>query len=153
MAKTQDVRIGVHVNAAGLDKVWRDLKEVSAGAEKELIAELKQIATVVKIDAQSRIGNISPRIMRSTRVVSRAGRRAHVAVSVVAGGAKAPHARAFENRGREGDFRHPVFGDREKWVAQTAHPYLGPALRSQIDVIPRRVSEAIERVTRRYGLS
>ncbi len=58
-------------------------------------------------------------------------------VSVVAGGAGVPLAGLWEvgNKGhsksqaasRTGNFRHPVFGNRERWVNQPMHPYLLPA--------------------------
>lgn len=41
---------------------------------------------------------------------------------------KAPHARPYEGFSNRGDsFRHPVFGNREVWVAQSTRPFLYPA--------------------------
>jgi hypothetical protein len=41
---------------------------------------------------------------------------------------KAPHARPYEGvTGRNDSFRHPVFGNREVWVAQRTRPFLFPA--------------------------
>jgi hypothetical protein len=49
------------------------------------------------------------------------------AVIVSAGGPAAPGAKPIEHAGAQGTFRHPVFGDRDNWVDQTARPFLHPA--------------------------
>ena len=81
------------------------------------------------------------------------------AASVRAGGAKAPHAKALENAGRDGMFRHPVFPDQSKtrsewtWVSQQARPFLHPALLDRfpetVRAIGAAVTVAVDRVTGR----
>jgi hypothetical protein len=49
-------------------------------------------------------------------------------VSVVAGGKAAPEAGPLENKGVQGPFRHPVYGNMRVWVSQDSHPFFHPAV-------------------------
>lgn len=64
----------------------------------------------------------------------------------------APHARVYEGI-LGNNFRHPLFGDQEFWYQQLARPYLLPALDRQSDRIVDEVTEAVDDVSRRAGLS
>lgn len=54
-------------------------------------------------------------------------------------------AKAFENNGDAGTFRHPVFGNRDVWVDQDAHPFLGPSLVAGGDGVMTDVANAVEK--------
>lgn len=66
-------------------------------------------------------------------------------MKVQAGGDAAQYAPAFENQGKVGTFRHPVFGNREVWVNQQAHPFLRPALQAQSANLAKKIDAAIDR--------
>lgn len=57
----------------------------------------------------------------------------------------APHARPYEGiaNASRGYFRHPVFGDRETWVAEKTRPFLAPASTSARAVAKDRVDHAV----------
>ena len=69
-------------------------------------------------------------------------RRSGTRVRVIAGGDKAPHAAALDNRGKNGTFRHRVFG-QDVWVNQPAHPFLEPAAESKQDEVGSIITEAV----------
>lgn len=56
---------------------------------------------------------------------------------------KAPHARPLENSGKPGTFRHPVFGNRENWVSQPAHPFFFPSVESSRGLVSQQVEAAV----------
>jgi hypothetical protein len=81
-------------------------------------------------------------------------------LSVVAGGAGVPIAGLQElgNRGggksqaasRRGVFRHPIFGDRGRWVNQGMHPYLLPAAEKNKKKIEALEGHAVAESFREY---
>lgn len=83
------------------------------------------------------------------------GARAGVRVSV----GRTPQIRGFRNapkRLNREDFRHPVFGNREKWVTQRGAPgWFDDPLRERRDEMRAAVERAVEdmsqRIARRAG--
>ena len=61
---------------------------------------------------------------------------------------RAPHARPYEGTDGNAFFRHPVFGDRDRWVSQRTRPFFFPAVRAHrrrvIDAVERAVLQSIE---------
>ena len=47
-----------------------------------------------------------------------------------------------------GVFRHPVFGNKDKWVNQSMHPFLVPAGKKNEAEVLALVLEALDEVTR-----
>jgi hypothetical protein len=79
-------------------------------------------AAAEPIASRMRTRSQSSRIPGAISVQSKFGpNTAGVFIRVSA--AKAPHARALNNRGVAGTFRHPVYGNRDVWVSQVAHPF------------------------------
>lgn len=82
-------------------------------------------------------------------------------VSVVAGGQGVPLAGLWElgNKGhgksqaasKRGEFRHPVFGNREVWVNQPMHPFLLPAARANERKIEALEGHAVAEAFREQG--
>ncbi len=72
-------------------------------------------------------------------------------IVIKAGGKGAPHAAAFEHKGKPGTFRHPMFGNRDVWVAQKARPFLVPALVANHENIRRDAEAAVILVLREAG--
>ncbi len=88
----------------------------------------------------------SSRIPRSIRVTG-AGTR----VTVKAGGARAPHAPAFEHHGSPGAFRHPVYGNRAVWVSQRARPFLLPAAIKNLPTVHDIAATGVDLAFREAG--
>jgi hypothetical protein len=100
----------------------RELKKVEPELAKSLNKELKRVVTeTIMPAARSNAGWSSrvPAAIKPQATTKGMGLR-------VARG-KAPHGRPFEGIGGNGTFRHPVFGNKQVWVAQTTRPFLQPA--------------------------
>ena len=127
-------------------KKWEP--EVRKQLRKELRASGETIAAGSRLLAGAHSKTIPPTIKTRTRIQSR-----KVEVEIRAGSADVPIAGLFEfgNKGGSksqastgrGSFRHPVFGDRGKWVNQDMHPYIAPIVKLRIPTVTRRVSDAV----------
>lgn len=127
-----------------------DLRRLSRETRKEVRPKLKEAGEIIAADARSR-ASWSSRIPRTVRVrVSfRAGGEG---VTVAAGGARAPHARPYEGT-TQNPFRHPVYGNREVWVAQPARPFLNPAAAAKADEAGRAIEQALAEAAKALGFS
>lgn len=104
-----------------LRKLIKDLGKIPADYRKEVRPELRKAAQplVAKVKANA---SWSSRIPKATKLsISLAGR--HPGVRVVVNETKAPHAYYYENDGKQGTFRHPLFGNRSHWYPQRARPF------------------------------
>lgn len=139
---------GVSIDTSSFAKFARGLAVIDPELKRELRAGLKAAGELVATDARARAG-FSSRIPGSIRV-SVAGNT----IKVIANAKKAPDAKPLEHGGREGTFRHPVFGDRQNWVAQQARPFLRPALLANKEAAVHLAKVAVERALGRlksYG--
>lgn len=68
-------------------------------------------------------------------------------VQVIAGGPNAPHAPVFEAPSGT-PVRHPVFGNRNVWVAQRPRRFIEPAWRSQLASADSDMGEAVDKTFR-----
>lgn len=121
-----------------------DLQAMPKEIRKQLRPALKQAADPI-VSAARGNASWSTRIPAaiSTRVLKRG-------VEIRVSQKKAPHARPYE--GLSGmTFRHPVFGDRDVWVAQRARPFLLPAVRAHRDEVRKAVTDVVEQVARDHG--
>jgi hypothetical protein len=93
-------------------------------------ARLRQAAEVIAADARVLAATWSERVPPSVRVYP-APTRGGTAVTIAAGGARAPMA--YTNEGKRGGrpVWHPVFGRGARadwtWVPQTPRPFMRPA--------------------------
>jgi len=90
----------------------------------------------------------SSRIPQATRIQVNYSKRAP-GVALVVNKNKAPHARAYENEGKAGYFRTPLFGNRDQWFAHKARPFfyqVGPPWVKEVDAA---VGDAVDKVSRR----
>jgi hypothetical protein len=110
------------VDTTDFKKFAKALRKGAPQLALEMKNDIRAIGEVVAADARER-ASFSKRIPASVKV-----RVASTTVSVVAGGKNAPDAEVFENKGKEGNFRHPLFGDKTHWYTQKAHPFLRPAV-------------------------
>lgn len=121
-----------------------------------LAANIARVGQSALSDARSRAGGFSRRIpsaitgkpiVDATR--GRVGYELRVDVSEAV-----PHGRVFEGisqQGSSGYFRHPVFGNTERWVSQPTRPFLWPAARGRTADMRSGVEQAAEDAARACG--
>lgn len=93
----------------------------------------------------------SKTIPRATRLSIRLGSSKRTGVRIETNRHRAPHARPHENRGREGNFRHPVHGNRSVWVDQRARPYMWPAVRDSREQVAKDIDAAVVAAAKNAG--
>lgn len=146
--KNTSEKPAVQLQADGLAQLQRDLKNASKDALRLFRAAMRKGGDIVAAEARNRISGTSSRIADSIKVSA-----TNKGVAVRAGGGDAPHAAALENLGKTGTFRHPVFGNREVWVEQQAHPYLGPAAEGKMDDVADAFLDAVNALLGEAGFS
>lgn len=122
----------------GLVTFQRDLKKFEPAVAKALRARLKKAVDDVAQDARRR----APR--RSGRLVK--GIKASVTNKGAALVSKSPHARISEFGGR-----HPVYGNRDVWVAHPARPHIYPAVRAGRATVNREALAALDTAIKESG--
>lgn len=128
--------------SAGAFILADQLSRVPAASRRKVAARLRPIGGLI-VRAASANASWSSRIPASLTVQTRfAGRRP--GVYVVARGAVAPHARPYEGITGARTFRHPVFGDREVWVAQACRPFLAPAVTAVQGQVVAAIGDAVQ---------
>lgn len=130
MAKSVSQSVtSVAIDTSGLKELASVLRRTDPAIKKEFYKGLRQAGHIVEEVAvfYSRWSGRIP----SSLVVRGSG----LHVQVAARSSIAPDAAPFEHGGQEGTFRHPVYGNREVWVDQPAHPFLAPALAARIDQV------------------
>lgn len=97
----------------------------------------------------------STRIPKAIRVSSTfAGKNAGVTIRVAL--RTAPHGRAYEDisgKSRGGTFRHPVFGNKDRWVSQPTRPFIAPAVQSERDRTLQEIDATITQTLARAGFA
>ncbi|MFD0885757.1 HK97 gp10 family phage protein [Streptosporangium algeriense] len=132
-----------------LRRLVRDLGKLPAEVRKELRPTLRKAGVRARTRAKGN-ASWSRRIPGAIRLqVSFAKRRPGVALRVDQ--QRAPHARALENLGKPGFFRHPFFGDREQWVSQRARPFLFSAAQEEWRSINADIAAAVFTAARKHG--
>ncbi len=109
------------IDTKDLQKLVKDLEKTTPGIKKSVNVAIREGAELVTAEAKT-LSSWSSRIPGSIRPGGTGAR-----VVVKAGGAKAPHAAAFEHGGMPGTFRHPLWGNRDFWYEEDARPFLHPA--------------------------
>lgn len=144
-----------------LQRISRELRRMdSPEVKKRFRKELRAAAAPLVPRVRSAIRSIpsgrgySPdglrgSLSKATRLeVKTTGRQAGIAIRV--DGRKMPsHMKSLPSmvEGKK-RWRHPVFGHREVWVNQTAHPYFYNALRVAGPASRRAVSRVLDGITR-----
>jgi len=127
----------ISIDTRELRDLAQHLRKVEPDLLKELQAGLKGAALTVAVEARLIAGFNSASIPPTIRPFARgltAGVRA-------GGGKKGPLARLMEG---PQPWRHPVFGNRNVWRRQFAHPFLAPALLKESPNIERAALAAVE---------
>lgn len=126
----------------------RDLGKMDSDLRKELRPMLQEKGRGALQAVQAK-ASWSRKIPGATRLtVSFSGKRGGLAIKTSR--LKAPHARAYENQGRPGTIRHPVFGNRAVWVTGSARPFQEPGARPLIDGIDEDIGHVVDEVSRRF---
>lgn len=160
----------ITIDTSSFSKFARDLRKVQPALAKQLRKELKVAGEIVATQARVN-ASFSTRIPRTIKV-----RAAGSTIKVVAGESLAENARrigakskslahraymnsshigeavALENDGKPGTFRHPVFGNRDKWVSQQARPFLHPAVLTHRKAAVDAAERALRTAFREAGL-
>lgn len=127
----------------------RDLNGIPKDLRKKLRPAIKKGAQPVLQQAR-RNARWSKRIPKATRIAARFAKKdPHVAIIV--NRKRAPHARPYENGGKPGTFRRPVYGNRRNWVTQEARPFLEPAARTKGGAVENEITKAVDQTTRNAG--
>lgn len=153
MAGVSHSGIPIEADTASLNRLARDLSAAAPEAWAACRASLREAGDIVAADARQR-ASFSTRIPGTIHTVSRLG-----VVKVRAGGAGAPNAAPIENEGREGVFRHPLWGSWERpeggyknhgktWINddprnQKARPFLAPALAAKSQIVAEKIADAV----------
>lgn len=136
-----DLRVDMSQVKAFGRRLEVEAPQLTAGFQAGLMEAAEITAAKARRNAASfpRKGPGTTRIADSVRV-----RRRGFRVRVQAGAAGAPEAAPIEHHGRSGSFRHPLFGDREHWYSQPAHPFLTPAAEESLPEVEAAVLGLID---------
>lgn len=142
--------LDVQVDAGDLRALMQALKEMEGG--KPLAAALRKglrsAAEPIKRQVQGN-ASWSSRIPGAVSIgTAFSARRTGVFLRVNA--KKAPHARPFENDGKGGTFRHPVFGT-DTWVTQSARPFFFPEALRHLPEVEEAAAKAVDEAARAAG--
>ncbi len=143
MANT--IKGGFTIDTRDLQRLVKDLEKTTPGIRKSVNVAIREGGELVAVQARM-LSSWSSRIPGSIRVGG-----AGTKVVVKAGGAKAPHAPAFEHHGQPGSFRHPVYGNRQVWVPQKARPFLLPAALKNAPVVRDMAAKGVDLAFREAG--
>lgn len=138
---------------AGRDQFQRavaDLSAIPKEIRKDLTPALRKVGEKAAADARRR-ADWSTRIPGAIRVRVLYGKRTQ-GVLLQVSRKKAPHARPYEGISSGSRvFRHPFFGDRERWYAQRTKPFLKPAALAAADEARGEVIKVVDAAARRHG--
>jgi hypothetical protein len=141
MAEPADPSQAIRALAKELDGIPKELRQ-------KLRPALRAAAEPVVQDARSR-ASWSTRIPRAISMSVRFSRDPGVLIRVRR--SVAPHGRAYEGITGASDFVHPVFGHRDREVAEGTRPYLEPAVRAAADNVLATAAGVVEQVARERG--
>ena len=141
MAEPADPSQAIRALAKELDGIPKELRQ-------KLRPALRAAAEPVVQDARSR-ASWSTRIPRAISMSVRFSRDPGVLIRVRR--SVAPHGRSYEGITGASDFVHPVFGHRDREVAEGTRPYLEPAVRAAADNVLATAAGVVEQVAREQG--
>ncbi|NUR28504.1 MAG: HK97 gp10 family phage protein [Hamadaea sp.] len=135
-------------------QLQRELNKMPAAQQRKMRTVVRQVGQSALSDARSRAGSWSRRIPASISMrdyVSPAQGRVGVELRA---SKSVPHARPYEGISQQGStsyFRHPVFGNRERWVSQKTRPYLWPAVNGRAPAMRAGIEKAVDDAARECG--
>ena len=130
------------VEYASVRRLAQQFGTVPAELRRELRPRLRLAGERLRGDIRSRAATFSSRIPAAVRMSVAFGSKTG-GVRVYVSHKAAPEARQLENQGQAGSFRHPVYGNRDVWVSQTAHPFFFPAVKANRERVRTLVEDAV----------
>lgn len=100
------------------------------------ITRRRYVDQVQSTGARGRSRGSRKEIKDKLAVAIQTGRRSGIRIR----GAGTGFARAYNTK----QFRHPVFGDRDTWVAQAGRPYFGEVITARREALAQSVIEALD---------
>lgn len=147
------MRQAARVDASDITGLIAGLRLAGARVPADLNRRMRKVGEVAARGARDR-ASWSTRIPAAITVGTQSrGPRAGVLLRVRR--ARAPHARAYEGLAKGGTrtgFRHPVFGNRKRWVTQPTRPFLAPAVNAQRDRVNDELLSLLDLVAAQAGL-
>lgn len=142
--------VDVRFDPAETRQLVADLKKLEGG--KPLMAALRKN---LKAAADPIAGQVKGAAGWSSRIpgavsVGTSFSKKNTGVFIKVNRKKAPHARAFENQGKAGTFRHRVFG-RDVWVNQPARPFLFTQAGRNMPQVVEAAGRAVDEAARSAG--
>jgi hypothetical protein len=145
---------GTRLDAVGLRQLQRDIATISKEANRNAIKELRVAAEPTRADAARRAPKGQGPVPKGRKTVrgrpSKLRLHQSLKVSVTRGrvSIRSPlaHAKIVHDGGR-----HPVFGNREKWVSVPPRPFIAQAVRANQDRMLEDLADATERLILRNG--
>jgi hypothetical protein len=125
------------INLQDLHGLARDLRKIDPAMAREVRLGLRAAGQLAAEAAKEKAG-YSEGIPPSIKV-----RVSGLAITVAAKDTPLAGLEEFGGDGTPAFWRHPVFGNREVWVAQKARPYLYPALKDKADLVEAAIAEAV----------
>jgi hypothetical protein len=116
---------------------------------QELRPKLRAIGTgaLASVRAQAAW---STRIPSATRLKIGLSKR-NPGLAIEVSRTRAPHARPYENNDQDGTFRAPFFGDRDRWYAHPARPFLVRGARPHFERVDREIKQVVDEAARKAG--
>jgi hypothetical protein len=144
MARPELVRTGQGIDMVGLAPFRRALAKASKMAARDLREEMRAAGEIVAKQARDNAGQHSTSIPPTIKTQVRS-----LTVSVVAGKG-VPLAALYEkgnaDGGTPGQFRHPIWGNRENWAVQTGYPFLKPAVDAKMPEVEAGVMKVADEI-------
>lgn len=143
------------IDALGLKELRRDIAAISKDANREALKAIRLAAEPVRRDAARRAPR-SAKVPAGRKTVTGRASRLHLADSLKVSVAKGrvsirsplAHAKVVHWGGR-----HPVFGNREKWVPVRPNPFIARAAEANADRMLDDLADATERLILRHGFN
>lgn len=133
-----------------LHRLIEDLGKIPPDLRKELRPAIRKASQPV-LDQMRRNASWSSRIPAATKIsTSLSGSNA--GVRIIVNSRQAPHARPYEHGGSPGNFRAPLFGDRERWYAHRARPFFYKALDQRGDDVSQAILRTIDEICSKHNL-
>lgn len=134
---------------AELQKLIKDLGKIPPDLKRELRPAIRKAAQPVLGQMRAN-SSWSSRIPAATRIsVGLSGSKAGVTLRTNA--KRAPHARPYEHGGSAGNFRHPLFGNKKRWVAQRARPFFFNAADQRANDVRDSLGDTVVEIAKRHG--
>lgn len=147
---------GIYIRDTGdLKRVTRQLRQVADGREllKELRSGLRAVLNPIRDEVRATYGggHLRGALARATRTEIRTGGKLAGARILVDGRKMPAGMRSLPSywEGYKRPWRHPVFGNRNAWVSQAAHPTFDRTVEPHEDDATRAVDDVLAAIARK----